>query len=585
MKILFFLLLLFPFLSYTQKLPDKITISGTAAVTYEHYGLSLNPTNGTFYSQRRPWNTLRFNIKPIVEFGNLKLPFNFNFMPQRPDFPTLPSVPGLPPPNSNQSLGQYFSNPLNTFSVNPKLKWSELQLGMNYIKYSDLSTGDIGLFGYGVNLRPGKFRFRFFKGNSQQAFNFNPLQPQYQAAYKRKVTMAQIGVEKDGVYFAGFNIMKGIDKINSITNTVATVLPQENVVVTFVSKIKTNAGWSFETELGQCFFTKNKLVNAPNTLIKNFDPFIKTNTSTNKDNAVQFLISKKKKNYEVGFSGRWIGAGYTSMGYPFVLNDRLEYSVNSKMNLWKNKVNVIANIGQRFGNWSRSIGNNRNTQLLANMNVNAQFSNDFNINMSYNNFGFFAPSTLPIGGIRNVGADFNVTPTYTRTTKKMVHLVSGTYNYSKYDEIIFPFGQPVKTFNVTNSLFALYAPSWLEKPYTADFSILYFKNTGQHKMIMNTISSGFQWNWEKKKMAFKSQLSYMTTSLEPYSVNKNLLVTFGCDIKTKKQLTWNCSLTLNLYQYGNEFAPVYFNPSYTETLLRTGLQYRFNKKTIHLKKK
>ena len=58
---------------------SPITISGTAGVSYEGYGLNRHPSGWTGYSARRPWNQVRFNFAPTIQFSkNFSLPFNFN---------------------------------------------------------------------------------------------------------------------------------------------------------------------------------------------------------------------------------------------------------------------------------------------------------------------------------------------------------------------------------------------------------------------------------------------------------------------------------------------------------------------------
>jgi hypothetical protein len=157
-----------------------------------------------------------------MSFGDFKLPFNINFSPMRNNFGSPPfgfgSLPGFP----KQTFSQWITNPMNSIGINPSYKWAELQLGTQYLKYSDLSTGDIGAFGYGFSLKPGKFRFKFFRGVSQQAFQPFPVTgtppPVFVGAYKRTITMGQIGLEKEGKYFAGFNIVKGKDDAGSIAS-------------------------------------------------------------------------------------------------------------------------------------------------------------------------------------------------------------------------------------------------------------------------------------------------------------------------------------------------------------------------------
>ena len=91
---------------------------------------------------------------------------NFNFAA----FPTNFAGPysGI----KKQNIGQFLTNPMNNFGLNPTYKWAEFQLGTQYLKYSDLSTGDIGIFGAGFSLKPGDYRFKFFTGTSQQGLDY-----------------------------------------------------------------------------------------------------------------------------------------------------------------------------------------------------------------------------------------------------------------------------------------------------------------------------------------------------------------------------------------------------------------------------
>ncbi|MEK7199290.1 MAG: hypothetical protein AAB212_05150, partial [Bacteroidota bacterium] len=115
-----------------KKLPLKIT--GTMGITYEGYGLNVKPTGSNIYTPRRPWNQVRFLFAPILQFGNkFSLPLNFNFASMATNF--AGPYAGL----KNQSIGQWLTNPMNNFSVNPAYKWAELLLGTQYLKYSDLS--------------------------------------------------------------------------------------------------------------------------------------------------------------------------------------------------------------------------------------------------------------------------------------------------------------------------------------------------------------------------------------------------------------------------------------------------------------
>jgi hypothetical protein len=561
---------------------SKITISGTAGVTYEGYGLTTNPGGYSYYTPRRPWNIVRFNFSPTITVGKFKLPFNFNFSPMRNNFGSPPfgfgSLPGFP----KQTFAQWLANPMNSFGINPTYKWAELQLGTQYLKYSDLSTGDIGAFGYGFSLKPGKLRIKFFRGISQQAFQpYTAVTPPFVGCYKRVITMGQIGLEQEGKYFAGFNIVKGKDVLSSVTTPLTvlpytTPLPADNFIVSFNTKFTTKKGWYGQTELATTLSTRDATVAGPGTLVKDFKPFLNTNNTSYKDHAVQAGFGKKGKDWDVGASMKWLGAGYNTMGYPFVQNDKLEYTLNTKFTAFKKKTNVVASIGQRFGNWSMSAS--RTTQIIANANVFTQFNDHFSVNANYNNFGFNTPALF--GGIKNVGNDLGINPTYTWTTTKMTNLLSLNYNWSKYTEVIL--FSPSTTTNNTHTAMLLYAPVFFNKPnLSPDFSAMYFSNHSSVPTDLKIISlsSSLGWSIPKKNLSLRGQLMYNITTINPFTASKNLTATLGIDWKMTKKINWNTSMTANGNKYGNELTPqpTLLGATYLESTLRTGLQYRFGK--------
>ncbi len=568
----------------SAQVKSPVKISGNAGVSYDGYGLTTNPKTPSFYTPRKPWNLVRFNFQPTISAGNFKIPFNFNFSPMRNNFGGVPfgfgSLPGFP----KQTFGQWISNPINSFGINPTYKWAEVQLGTQYLKYSELSTGDIGAFGYGFSLKPGKYRFKLFHGVSQQAFQPYTgagTPPDFAGAYKRNVTMGQIGLEKEGVYFAGFNIVKGKDEVNSIaapisTSSATTPKPQENVIVSFAANFTYSKGWFGQTELASTFTTRDKTAAAPSPVVKDFKPLLNTNMSSYHDHAIQVGMGKKSKNLELGAGMKWLGAGYNTMGYPFVQNDRMEYTVNTKFNAWKNKINFVGSIGQRFGNWSQAAGP-RTKQIIGNANLFSQLNDHLSVNASYNNYGF---TTSGLGAVRNVGNDLGINPTYTWQTSKMSNLVSLNYNWSKYTETTFIF--PFFTSNNTHTGLLLYAPSIFSKPnLSPDFSVMYFYNSSSFpsKIGILSASTSLGWNLPKKKVGLRGQLQYNITTVNPNTSDKNLLATLGADVKLNKMLTWNTAMSGNVYRYGNILSPIppLLGARYLESTFHTSLQFRFGK--------
>ena len=575
------LLLVVSKFAFAQNDSLKVKVSGTIGISYEGYRLSTNPETPVFYTARRPGDLVRILFQPTISIGNFKLPFNFSFSPMRNNFGSPPfgfgNIPGFP----KQTFKQWITNPMNNLGMNPSYKWIEIPLGTQYIKYSELSTGDVGAFGYGLNLTPDKFRFRFFNGINQQAYEpfvDLPSNTSFVGAYKRTLTMAQIGLEKAGKYFTGFNIVRGVDDSTSImsplTGNPATPKPQENFIVSFVTNFKSEKGWYGQTEIGTTIATRDIMLNAVNPLLKNFNPFITTNLSSFRDHALLATFGKKGKDFDLGFSTKWLGAGYYSMGYPFVQNDRLDYTLNTRFNAWENKINVVASIGQRIGNFSDTA--NHTSQLIANANVFAQFSEHFSMNANYNNFGFQTSGLL---GIRNVGNDLGLNPTYTWYNTSMSNLISLTYNWSNYDETAY--NNMSVTSNNSHTAMLMYVPSFFSKPnFSTDASIMYYQNKtnpGSIKLSIWTFSLSAGQNFPKQKLNIKTQLQYNITTVNVFKPGKNLMLILGADWNLAKRLSWNTNLSMNLFKYGDELTPpaVLLGARYFENMLKTALVYRF----------
>jgi hypothetical protein len=549
-----------------QEKAKAFQISGTMGVTYEGYGLNRNPTGWTGYSPRKPWNQVRFNFTPTMKFGkNWSIPFNFNFATKPTNFAGPYSGIG------KQTALQFITNPMNNFGVNPTYKWAELQLGTQYLNYSNLSTGDIGVFGAGFDLKPGSYRIKFFTGVSQQAVNFFTGPPATTGAYTRNTWMVQLGKEKEDKYMVAFNFVKAKDKASSLIAPPPTVKPQEGFTTSLVTKVFFSKGWYFAAEGAQSVYTKD-LTSPVTTLIKSFKPFIEAHTSTVTDFAGEAGIGKKSQKFDIGVKVKYLGAGFQTPGYPFLLPDRIDYTINTKINAWKNKMNIVASVGQRVNNVSSTTL--RAKQLIGNINWFTQFNDHWSLNMNYNNFGFQAPGGINPFGIKNVSNDMGINPTYTWSNSKMSHLVSFSYNYSKYDERDVITG--LVTSNNTHMGLFTYVPTYFTKDITPDFSVLYFYNNFPgFKTTLFTISSGLSVPLAKKKLQFRGQLQYTLGKSNSFSSNNNLIASCTADWKLNKKLTWTNFMSTNYYKYGNEITPAGAN--YLESNLRTGLQYRFGK--------
>ena len=551
---------------------NPISITGTAGITYENYGLTRNPAVFTSYQPRRPWNQVRFNFMPTIKFSkNFSLPLNFNFAAMPTNFAGPYS--GI----KKQNLGQFITNPMNNFGLNPTYKWAEFLLGTQYIKYSDLSTGDVGIFGAGFSLKPGDFRIKFFTGISQQGINYSPIPlPGVQGAYKRTHYLFSIGKEKEGNYLVAFNFAKGQDKINSITSfPLLPATPQEGFTMSMQVNKDFKKGFYLKTEAANSIYTQNE--NDPlNPFLKSFKPFIEARNSTRSDYAAQLSFGKKSKNFDIGLGTKYIGAGFQVTGYPYLQPDRFEYTLNTRFNAMKNRTNVTASIGQRINNLNNTT--TRAKQIIGNLNWFTQFNDRFSLNVSFNNFGFNTNGSLGIvPTIRNVSNDIGINPTYTWIKTDMSHTLSFSYNYSNYKETytLFP-ATAVTQLNNTHTGLLSYIPVFFKRKISPDFSVLYFYNDASFaKITFATLSAGLAVPVAKNKVKLRGQLQYTLGKLNSFTPNNNIIASANVDCKLNKKLTWTNYFTTNYYKYGNELGLPLVGANYLESNVRTGLQYKF----------
>jgi hypothetical protein len=365
--------------------------------------------------------------------------------------------------------------------------------------------------------------------------------------------------------------------ISSVVTPPPTVKPQEGFTISLVTKVYFNKGWYINAEGAQSLYTKD-LTTPATTLIKSFKPFLDAHTSTVKDYAAEGGVGKKSQNFDIGVKVKYLGAGFQTVGYPFLQPDRLDYTLNTRFNAMKNKsgsyrTNVVASIGQRVNNVSSTTL--RAKQFIGNLNWFTQFNERFSLNVNYNNFGFQAPSGLNPFGIKNVSNDFGISPTYTWTNTKMMQLLSLSYNFSKYDERDVLTG--LTTSNNTHTALLTYVPTYFNKEVSPDFSVLYFLNKlPGFKTTLFTISSGLSMPAAKKKLRLRGQIQYTLGKNQSFTSNNNLVACCTADWKLNKKLTWTNFMTTNYYKYGNEIIPNGAN--YLESNFRTGFQYRFETK-------
>ena len=148
---------------------NKSSVHGSVAAT----GIFYNSRGIT--PRKTPFSYV-LNGNLVVNLKGFILPFSFTYS------------------DRNKS----FRQPFNQFGLSPKYKWITLHLGYRNINFSKYVLGGHTIFGAGIELNPGKFRFgavygRLRKSTNQATNVNNPLNDTI-TSFTRKVMSIKIGV-------------------------------------------------------------------------------------------------------------------------------------------------------------------------------------------------------------------------------------------------------------------------------------------------------------------------------------------------------------------------------------------------------
>ncbi len=248
--------------------------------------------------------------------------------------------------NQDSQLGYQLPFSLKRLSLHPTYKWATAHIGSVNMNFSPYTLNGHQFTGGGLELSPKKkpFKVKLMGGRLLKATQ-DDNNPRTQPAFER------IGYGIDAAYeFKKFNLeiiaFYAKDKLNSLDSIPENknVLPQENLVTSFKSKIKFSRKFTFDIEYANTLLTKDL---RSNTVNSSKSILLKKRTSTATYNAF-----KSNLNYILGKSTLNIGyeriePGYKTLGAYFFNNDFENVTFNTTSSLFKNKVAISLTLGQQ----------------------------------------------------------------------------------------------------------------------------------------------------------------------------------------------------------------------------------------------
>jgi len=537
---------------------NKVLVTGDIGLYGDFY--KMNTSGDSSLQPRRPATLTRLLFNPTFTYGDFSLPFTIMLSSQQTNVVT-------PASNSN-NIWDFIENPLNNVGLAPKYKWVQLLLGSQTPHYSDLTLGNIPVFGAGFNLAPGKFRLSFFKGVSQRAIETDSSR-NIPGSYKRDFYSAKIGVgseEASHIYLIAAKIQ---DDTMSIKSRPVDIMPQSGIVSSLDYRVNIGKKFYVKGEVAGSAFTRDTRAKEWDILAELPKVIFITQESSRLNYASNLTIGKTGKIFGIKLAGSYIGDGFVPLGYPFMQTDKLEVTLEPMLNLFKNRLNLSGSIGQRINNLSGARGSTA-TQTIGFANINTQLSERLSISADFSNYGFRNSVLNDTFRVEMVTMAFGVSPTYTITGTKTIHSFSLSYNQDQFRDYNIISG--ALNNNDSRTALASYTLAFTTNPLTLSLMLSNFENTtGLGKLTMNSINVGCTYGFFKNKLIASLAEGATQSGLSGYTPALQIITIAGLRYKMLKNLYFNITGSINDFNYGAERPGV----SFRENLIRSSIIYKF----------
>ncbi|MCX7984807.1 MAG: hypothetical protein N3A63_07895 [Bacteroidetes bacterium] len=322
-----------------------------------------------------------------------------------------------------------FQQPFNQFGVSPRISnWLTLHAGYFSTRISDFTFGDLRVLGAGFEIAPADFRIKAFYGRTRKA-----VQPDRVSfapeVYKQTAYALSFGYGNLSDTYVNVNLFHAIDDSLSVTTDSATVHPQENLVGSIDFGARFGEIVTLDGEVGVSLFSSNTKadtidagINVPSFL---FHP----NASTCIDGAAKLNVSVTPSRYwSVTLSTRWVGPGFTTLGYALMPNDLLEISISPRARFFDNQLSLRSKVGVRYNNLrqTRTTTTRRWTGMLG---ASWQVSHALGIDASYNRNQISSQHKNDTLRLSNVFDAFTLSPRITFDAFSGSNTVLVTYSY------------------------------------------------------------------------------------------------------------------------------------------------------------
>ncbi len=521
---------------------EPFGIQGNIGIFYDMYNYSTLGYDD--FRPRFPSDLARFSAHATVTAGkHFSMPFGIDITNQSTAY-HLPSLP-------EERLIDYVQNPRNNININPTYKWAQAYLGSQSPNFSSLTTGDIPIFGVGIELNPGKFLFSAHYGRSQLAINANPVE-NIVGAYEQRILASRIGFGQAGGTLFTLNMVYRNDEESSVDMPPAGLQPQQGFTLSPRLQIQISETVKLVTETAGSAFSHD--LNGPampmeSELLDQAGNLIPVNGSTNPD--FSNISSLEWQSSHVGLGGevRYIGPGFEPVGYRAMERDLIDYNLKANLRLWDNRLLLNGTAGIRQNNLQNNQAEST-TRIIANANLYTQITEAFNISTMYSNFGFrnnVLFDTLKVEMIQNM---FSVTPGLQVTRNNINHIINATASIQLFDEFNVFTGEFISTRSTSYN--ASYNLVFTSIPFNIGLMGMYLQNeTPAMDLDLYHIGLTARYRIMGNRLIPSVMLAHSGITREGFTTDHRWRANLRASYEVRQSMELRLGYTYSYYQYGS----------------------------------
>jgi len=397
---------------------DPFRINGSVTAKLQFYNTDRdNPSRSPFM-----WY-LQGN--PVITVYGIVLPFSFRFSEQERDF----------------------RQPFNQFGVSPYYKWAKLHLGYRSHNWSTYALAGHSITGVGLELTPGKFQVGFATGRLLKPVRYidNPENIRLQTpAYKRTGTALRLGYGSESNNFS-LVILKARDDSTSLGTVPSeySLTPDENLVVSFLTKQTIAKKYLFEVEVAQSLYTKDIRTAVTDStgglMTKIFSSLIQNHESTTSSNAVRASAGYQSDLFSLMLRYQRVEPDFRSMGAYYFATDLSNITIEPTLKLMQKKLTLAGSLGTQVDNLKND-KSFRTRRTITSARINFVPVPQYSLSAFYSNYGLAQESgllsidTLRQSEVAQATSQIGVTQSLNLTGEKLGHNLMVNYNYQKLND-------------------------------------------------------------------------------------------------------------------------------------------------------